>query len=115
MLPATPSAGSNALNSSEVTTSEIHIRSFQPEDALAFRQLNEEWITNFFTLEERDRQTLGDPETHILQPGGHIFMACLDSLAVGCCALIPFSPGVFELSWTLPILDVPLRANGQAR
>ena len=59
------------------------------EDATAFRTLNEEWITRYFTLEKMDRETLGDPENKILQQGGHIFMVYLSHQAVGCVALIP--------------------------
>jgi putative acetyltransferase len=76
---------------------DIHIRPFQPEDALAFRDLNEDWIKKYFHLEDEDRLVLGDPHGHILAPGGHIFMALSDNLPVGCCALIPMKPGVFEL------------------
>ena len=55
---------------------EIEIRPLQTgEDATAFRTLNEEWITRYFTLEKMDRETLGDPEGKILRKGGHIFMA----------------------------------------
>ena len=36
---------------------------------------------------------LGDPQTHIIQAGGHIFIAELDGTVVGCCALIPAAPG----------------------
>jgi putative acetyltransferase len=68
------------------------------EDATAFRTLNEEWITRYFTLEKMDRETLGDPENMILRKGGHIFMVYLGQQAVGCVALIPMSGGVFELS-----------------
>ena len=52
-----------------------HLRS--GEDATAFRTLNEEWITRYFTLEKMDRETLGDPESKILKKGGYIFMAYL--------------------------------------
>jgi hypothetical protein len=33
------------------------------EDATAFRTLNEEWITRYFTLEEKDIETLGTRRT----------------------------------------------------
>jgi len=69
-----------------------------PEDAVAFRTLNEEWITRHFTLEPKDRETLGDPHTTILGKGGHIFMVHADGEAVGCVALIPIGDGVYELS-----------------
>jgi putative acetyltransferase len=68
------------------------------DDATAFRTLNEEWITRYFTLEAPDIETLGDPETSILRKGGSIFMVYADSLPVGCVALIPLGQGVYELS-----------------
>jgi len=78
---------------------EIEIRSLKTgEDTTAFRVLNEEWITRYFTLEKMDRETLGDPENKILCKGGHIFMAHLGDQAVGCVALIPLGQGVYELS-----------------
>src|ERR1700722_4125966 len=78
---------------------EIEIRSLQAgEDSTAFRTLNEEWITRYFTLETMDRETLGDPENMILRKGGHIFIVYLGQQAVGCVALIPAGDGVYELS-----------------
>jgi putative acetyltransferase len=77
---------------------EVIFRSFRPEDAVAFRELNEDWITKNFGLEPKDRETLGDPEGHILQLGGHIFMAVVDGKAVGCCALLRMRQGVFEVA-----------------
>ena len=78
---------------------EIEIRPLHSgEDATAFRTLNEEWITRYFTLEKADRETLGDPENKILKKGGYIFMAYLGDQAVGCVALIPIGGGVYELS-----------------
>jgi GNAT superfamily N-acetyltransferase len=68
------------------------------EDATAFRTLNEEWISRHFTLEAKDRETLGDPENSVLLKGGHIFMVYADGAPVGCVALIPMSRGVYELS-----------------
>jgi GNAT superfamily N-acetyltransferase len=77
----------------------IEIRPLLPgDDATAFRTLNEEWINRHFTLEAKDRETLGDPENSILLKGGHIFMVYADGEAVGCVALIPMSGGVYELS-----------------
>jgi putative acetyltransferase len=78
---------------------EVEIRSLRVgEDLTAFRTLNEEWITRYFALEAKDRETLGDPEKTILQKGGQILMAYLDLEAVGCVALIPMGDGVYELS-----------------
>lgn len=77
----------------------IEIRAFQPdEDAVPFRTLNEEWITQYFVLEQKDREILENPGTTILRQGGHIFMVYFEGQAVGCAALIPLGDGVYELS-----------------
>ena len=81
------------------TPSRIEIRRLRPgDDATAFRTLNEEWITRYFTLEAKDVETLGDPENSILRKGGHIFMVYADAKPVGCVALMPMGNGVYELS-----------------
>src|ERR1700747_1050528 len=78
---------------------QIEIRPLRAgEEATAFRTLNEEWISRYFTLEKADRETLNDPENKILKKGGCIFMAYLGDRAVGCVALIPIGGGVYELS-----------------
>jgi putative acetyltransferase len=78
---------------------EIEFRSLKiGEDGTAFRVLNEEWISRYFTLEPKDRETLGDPENTILRKGGQVFMVYVQEAAVGCVALISMGDGVFELS-----------------
>jgi ribosomal protein S18 acetylase RimI-like enzyme len=70
-----------------------------PDDAVAFSQLNEEWISSLFALEAKDRETLADPFRHYVEPGGDVLLArdC-DDRVVGCVALEPTGDGVFELS-----------------
>lgn len=67
-------------------------------DRAAFRALNEAWISDFFELEAADRAALADPDGHYVAPGGAVFMAHLEGRAVGCVALCPEGPGVFEVS-----------------
>lgn len=67
------------------------------DDARAFRELNEEWITRLFTLEVEDRRILDDPQSEIIDRGGRVLLARQGGKAVGCVALIPGQPGVFEL------------------
>ncbi|MDQ2835081.1 MAG: GNAT family N-acetyltransferase [Acidobacteriota bacterium] len=99
---------------SAAATSNIVIRLLVgDQDAAAFRALNEEWITCYFTLEEKDRETLGDPENTILTKGGRILMMDADGKAVGCVALIPAGDGVFELSKMA--LSPELRGRGMGR
>jgi putative acetyltransferase len=65
----------------------------------AFRDLNLEWITTHFAVEEEDRRVLDDPERHVLAPGGAILLA-LDGAAqpVGAGALLRVGPDVYELA-----------------
>ena len=79
-------------------SSALLLRPFQAGDAEAFRTLNEEWIAANFGLEEKDHTTLRDPDGQILRPGGAIFMAITGHTAIGCCALIPIEPGVYEVA-----------------
>jgi GNAT superfamily N-acetyltransferase len=74
------------------------VRPFQRGDETAFRELNEAWISKYFRIEEKDRETLGNPQKHILCPGGEIFMALLDGEMVGCVALIKMSDTTMELA-----------------
>ena len=77
---------------------EVLFRPFQPEDAEAFRTLNEAWIEEHFVLEDADREVLGDPEGEIISHGGAILMAVHSGRAIGCCALKPMADGSFEVA-----------------
>lgn len=77
---------------------EIVFRNFRPGDETAFLRLNEDWISKNFALEPHDREVLGDPRTHILDPGGQICIAEESGLPIGCCALVPIASGEFELA-----------------
>jgi putative acetyltransferase len=93
-VPRIPSAAAD----SGCDQSPVLIRSFRPEDAIDFRRLNEEWITRYFRLEEKDSRTLDDPGKHILAAGGYIAMAVAEKVAVGCCALIRLDDTSFEVA-----------------
>lgn len=77
---------------------EVKVRPFQSGDEVAFRELNEAWISKYFTIEEPDRVVLGDPVSNIIGTGGYIFMAVVAGVQVGCCALLPMEPGAFEVA-----------------
>ncbi|SNT31989.1 Acetyltransferase (GNAT) family protein [Granulicella rosea] len=80
-------------------TQKLTIRSLLPgDDSTAFRTLNEEWISRYFSLEAADNALLGDPERMILRKGGRIYLMDLDGETVGCVALVPMGDGVYELS-----------------
>ena len=68
------------------------------DDARAFRDLNEEWITALFTLEDADRALLENPTGAIVDRGGQVLIARDGTDRVGCVAVVPTGNGVFELS-----------------
>jgi len=76
----------------------VEIREFAPGDEVAFRRLNEEWITRHFTLEAKDEEVFADPQGSILAKGGKIFFAIRGGRPVGCCALIAIGPGEYEVA-----------------
>jgi GNAT superfamily N-acetyltransferase len=63
-----------------------------------FGRLNFEWLEEYFHVEDYDRKVLTNPREHILDKGGHIFMALIGEEAVGTVALIRRGEGVYELS-----------------
>jgi putative acetyltransferase len=81
-----------------MVSSLTQIRRFHPDDAGAFRELNEAWVSHYFVMEDEDRAILNDPDGCILQRGGQIFMAFLEKRPVGSCALVFVAPGIFEVA-----------------
>jgi GNAT superfamily N-acetyltransferase/DNA-binding MarR family transcriptional regulator len=77
---------------------DVQIVDFEPQYAKAFHDLNEEWITTWFKMEEEDHHALDHPKEHILDKGGHIFIALYKGEPVGTCAIIKMNDGGFELA-----------------
>jgi hypothetical protein len=48
-----------------------------PSEALAFRVINEEWISTLFALTDEDRRVLNNPLTQIVAPGGDVLARSL--------------------------------------
>ncbi|WP_037914595.1 GNAT family N-acetyltransferase [Actinacidiphila yeochonensis] len=71
-----------------------------PSDAAAFRELNAEWISRLFTLQDWDRAVLEDPYGRVVEPGGDVLLAREPGSAevVGCVALLRYPDAVFELA-----------------
>lgn len=76
----------------------LRVVPFQSSLRAHFYRLNAQWLERHFHIEDIDRRLLGDPETHILLPGGAIFFAILGEQVIGTCALLHESAGVYELS-----------------
>ena len=81
--------------------SEVEIVEYLPQYKKAFYELNRKWIELYWELEAHDIEVLENPEKHILEKGGHIFVALYNGFPVGVCALCPMPEGSvydFELA-----------------
>lgn len=70
---------------------------FQSKYAQNFKKLNLAWITEYFIVEEKDRELLDNCESSIIEKGGYIFIGLWDNEPIGCFALLKISEFNFEL------------------
>jgi putative acetyltransferase len=87
---------------------------YRPEFAPDFARLNRAWLERYFTVEPLDEEYLGDPEGHILAPGGEIFFALDAGRVVGTCAAIPHGKHQFELAKLAVTPEAQGRGIGRA-
>ena len=80
------------------SNSRLRIVSFEPSHAESFRDLNLDWIEEYFVVEELDRTHLDFPRESFIDTGGAILVAELEARVVGCCALLKHGDGVYEVS-----------------
>lgn len=74
----------------------VQIVDYKPAYQKAFQQLNEEWITKYFKMEEADHKALSNPQKNIIAKGGFILVALLNGDPVGVCALLKMNDPVYE-------------------
>ena len=79
-------------------SNDVQIVPYEPKYKAAFKQLNEEWISTWFKMEESDYKSLDHPEEYILGKGGFIFFALYKGNPVGTCGLIKMDEHSFELA-----------------
>ncbi len=75
----------------------VEIIPFKRRYAGEFKQLNLEWLNQYFRVEPVDEQVLSRPLA-ILRAGGAIFLARQAGRILGTCALLNAGEGRFELS-----------------
>jgi GNAT superfamily N-acetyltransferase len=84
---------------------DLSIINYDDDLAPHFYAINAQWIETMFVMEPTDRETLENPRTKIIDPGGNIlFVAAPDLGIVGTCALQKTSEGAFELT-KMGVLD----------
>lgn len=76
----------------------LKFRKFTSDDAEKFKSLNVEWLEKFFKVEPIDEKVLSNPKREILDPGGFIVMAEIDSEVIGTFAYIKKGDRLYEFS-----------------
>src|SRR6185369_8439357 len=84
--------GTGTHNSSDITIVE-----YTPEHHTRFKEINEQWITRLYDMEEEDIKTVEDPENYVLKGGGRIFIALYKGYPVGTCAYLNMGDDVYEM------------------
>ncbi len=88
----------------------IQIVDYTPQYRKAFRDINVEWISKYFVMEESDFKSLDHPDSYIIDKGGYIFMALLNDEPVGACALIKMDDPDYDFE--LAKMGVSPKAQG---
>lgn len=77
----------------------LSLRDYSDDLAREFHEINAEWITDMFSMEETDRRTLQNPRASIIDTGGAILFVEAKGLGIiGTCALQKTSATGFELT-----------------
>ena len=76
----------------------ITIVPFSPQYKEHIKTLNYEWLEKFFVVEPSDVESLSDPQTYIIDKGGHIFFAKNGTEIVGTSSLIKVDSEEYELA-----------------
>ena len=77
----------------------IEIIPFNIKFSKVFYTLNIEWLKTSFVVEPYDEEVLSNPDQYIINKGGYIFFATLNTNIVGTYALMPLpKQNAFELT-----------------
>lgn len=77
----------------------LSIRDYSDDLAREFHDINAEWISDMFRMEETDRKTLENPRASIIDPGGAVlFVEAAGMGIIGTCALQKTGTTGFELT-----------------
>ncbi len=69
---------------------------YTPAHRQAWYDLNEEWISQYFTMEASDYHVLEDPEGTIIDQGGHILIMEVDGIPAGTGGLLKMTSGKYD-------------------
>lgn len=92
-------------------SADIKIVDYETKYNQVFVDLNVEWISTYFKMEDADYKALNNPEEYILKKGGHIFVALYNGEAFGVCALMKLNDNKYE--YELAKMAVSPKAQGK--
>lgn len=84
-------------NETHAGENDVQIVEYRPEHRQRFKEINEQWITRLYVMEEEDIKTVENPEGYILQGGGKIYIALYKGHPVGTCAYLNMGERVYEM------------------
>jgi DNA-binding MarR family transcriptional regulator len=90
---------------------EVQIVAYEEKYATAFRELNAEWISQFFKMEAQDYKSLDHPKEYILDKGGEILIALYKGEPLGACALVKMDDPDYDFE--MAKMGVSPRAQGK--
>lgn len=74
----------------------VEIVDYKPAYKKVFKDMNEEWISRYFKMEEADYKALDNPKGYILDKGGYILVALFDGKPAGVCALVKMNDPLYD-------------------
>ena len=89
----------------------VQIVDYKPEYRAAFADLNKEWISKYFKMEETDYKALDHADSYIINNGGYILVALYENEPIGVCALIKMDDPDYDFE--LAKMAVSPKAQGK--
>lgn len=89
----------------------VQIKTYTPKYKESFKNLNIEWISNYFEVEPNDIKALDHAEEYIIEKEGEIFSAVLNDEVLGVCALIKSNTKDYD--YELAKMAVSPKAQGK--
>lgn len=93
----------------------MRIVDYSPTYKSAFKTLNEAWINQYFSIEASDQKILDNPDSYVIDRGGHILIAILDDQPVGTVALVPMEDPNYDFELAKMCVDPSAQGQGIGR